>query len=159
MHQLLISSAKYCIFSDDSPLINPGTNFVSTDDYVQTDLGRPDVNVRPGQTLYIDSNVDDQVSVSWEKDGKEITTGDRFTAFPNGTLRIMNFNENDAGNYVGVASTTDGRRERQPIRVIADSQLNNISIYYHHCFFCLQWRLVFYLESRWSRDVHFLRER
>lgn len=117
----MISSAKYCIFLDESPLITLGTNFVSTDDYVQTDLGRPDVSVRPGQTLYIDSHVDDQVFVSWEKDGKEITTGDRFTAFPNGTLRVMNFNENDAGNYVGVASTIDGRRERQPIRVIADS--------------------------------------
>eukprot|EP00118_Oscarella_pearsei_P020119 m.216804 g.216804 ORF g.216804 m.216804 type:complete len:5038 (+) comp39875_c0_seq3:78-15191(+) len=104
----------------DEPLIDFGTDLVSTDTFARTQLGRRETTVQPGKTLYIDSTVrgEPTPTVSWEKDGVGVTTDDRFAVFPNGTLRITNFQPSDAGAYVGVATASSGRSRRQPIRVV-----------------------------------------
>ena len=95
---------------DEAPVVGNGL--------VAATIGYPDVDVADGQSLRVTCTAsgNPSPSIQWEKDGLQIGSTGRMRVDAGGTLRVVNFQEQDVGIYSCIASNSEGT-DRQPIAV------------------------------------------
>ena len=79
-------------------------------DSVNTSVGPPDVQVRPGQQLTIACGAEGRPDpeIAWDVDGQSIVTGERYNVGSDGSLVISSVQREDEGSYTCTATNTNG---------------------------------------------------